>query len=1041
MSNQHLYQLWDDFLEEWPLDRVRQMPLTEYTNLNTDDAYIYWLEKRLEDLGSIWGGSAFKFGIYHRKDTEPKEPKTGKIWGVTYAWAKKYGETEQQAFQTVRDRIVQIIEAVQAGNLDLIDNIDFSLAFKWKLAFLYQPREQPSIFPIFKHDCLFYLYQAIDPTAKPNQTVHSLMYTSLLDQHKDKGDIFTVADQLWKEWQVVKERKPRYFAVPLSYALDADEVEELCGLQEVASENISDFLDKLLAESDMVVDDYFVLLQEDNVRAICRLTNVEPGDFAWQQTPVDFTAELLPIPTSEIRELEPAEQEDIWSQIPTPQKTETPTGPRFWKIAPGRKGIGWPEWRDKGIVSIGWPELGDLSGITKEEFDKRADDCEKAHDGYSKKGMSQVWTFRNIKAGDRVVANAGQSKIVGIGTVTEGYRFSPGWHFVDKEDYPHQLVVQWDSVSLKDIPQQKHWISAIGEISKEDFQIFLEAPDIAEGETPQQPSIATPQKLEPCSPQNIILYGPPGTGKTYSTTERALQLILGSEKVGEMSHETRVRHFRQLQQQGRIEFVTFHQSYGYEEFVEGIRPVLDEQANAEVHYELHKGVFKSIALRAAAEGIREKAKSASFDLLWKQLTNDIVNEESRVVKSITGKEYVLSITSRKNIHIQLCEVDEEGNVKQVEGHVGQTASIDTVKLIWEHRQELGPEPEQITLDKTKKLFAREMGGGGGHHYTAIWIAYNELLQISRTTMRPSSKDRPSELVVQEALDKPSSGLVEFSFSSSSPQYVLIIDEINRGNISKILGELITLLEPDKRLSHASELKLPLSYSPEHRFAVPPNLHVIGTMNTADRSIALMDVALRRRFTFEELMPDKWVLTHSLQDKNVNSHFVDLVVDIFETINSRIRFLYDQDHQLGHAYFLGAIDYVSLRMIFMDRIIPLLQEYFYGAWDKICMVLGCPYDENGNPQRRGPVRDGDKYRQPLIEAKVFVESATLGFDHDEYEDRVDYEQSRQFKKPGATPKTLIPYFVGILNINDQEEYQGLIAQLENESLAGSESEVG
>ncbi len=1038
MSNHQLYQLWDDFLAEWPLDRVRELTIQEYTNLNRKDAYIYWLEKRLEKLGSIWGGSAFKFGIYHREDTQAKDPTMGKIWGDTYAWAKKYGNTEQEAFQTVRERIVQIIEAVQSGNLDLIDTIDFSLGLKWKLAFLYQSRETMAIFPIYKHDCLFYLYQAIDPTAK-SSTAHSLMYTSLLDQHKDKGgDIFAIGKELWQEWETFKEKKPRYFAVPLSWSLDEDEANELCGLKDVTAENITDFLDKLLTESDMAAGDYFALLQEDNVRAVGQLDNAEPGDFAWQQVSVDFSANLLPIPTSEIRELEPAEQDDIWSQLPEPEETKPTVGPKFWKITPGRKGIGWPEWRDNNIVSIGWPELGDLTGISKAEFDKRAAICIKEH-GYTNQGMGQVWTLRNIKVGDRVVANAGQSKVLGIGTVTGGYYFSSGQHFIEGEDYPHQLRVKWDSVTPRVIPVQNHWMRSIRPVPEEDFEIFLAAPEITDEQAHKLSVVSPPVKAEPCNPQNIILYGPPGTGKTYSTTERALQLILGPEKIKGMSHDTKVRLFRQLQQQGRIEFVTFHQSYGYEEFVEGIRPVLDEQAGQEVRYELHKGVFKAIALKAAGEGIRNKAETASFDLLWKQLLNKVNSEENIVKSSITDIQYLLSITSRNNIHIHACEVDDEGNVTLRDGHVGQTASKENVRLIWEHRQELGPEPEDVTQVKTKKLFARETGGDGGHHYTAIWIAYKELLQVSRTTMRPSSKERPAESVVQEALDKSSAGLVEFSFSSASPQYVLIIDEINRGNISKILGELITLLEPDKRLSHASELKLPLSYSPEHRFAVPPNLHVIGTMNTADRSIALMDVALRRRFTFEELMPDKLIISRVLEQKKVGQHFTDLVVDIFETINSRIRFLYDQDHQLGHAYFLDAVDYESLRLIFVDRVIPLLQEYFYGAWDKICMVLGCPYDESGNPQRKGPVFAAGKYKQAIIEAEVFAESDTLGFDHDEYEDRVDFKLARHFIQPGADAKTLIPYLLGILNIADLEEYDQQISQFTAEAVGDQESE--
>ncbi len=366
---------------------------------------------------------------------------------------------------------------------------------------------------------------------------------------------------------------------------------------------------------------------------------------------------------------------------------------------------------------------------------------------------------------------------------------------------------------------------------------------------------------EETTPQNIILYGPPGTGKTYSTAQRAFELILG-KKIKDLEPSEINSRFLEYQEKGQIEFVTFHQSYGYEEFVEGLRPVLGDTGD-NVRYEMHEGVFKRIALRAT-------------------------NDQRR-------------------------------------------------------------------------------------------------------------------------------------------QYVLIIDEINRGNVSKILGELITLLEPDKRLGAENELRLPLSYSPEKRFGVPPNLHILGTMNTADRSIALMDVALRRRFTFEELMPDAAVIRDNLG----KGPRVDLFVDLFETLNKRIRFLYDRDHQLGHAYFLGVKDWKSLRLVFINRVIPLLQEYFYGDWHKICTVLGCPYDEDGEPSR------ANEY--PIVEASKFPEKDTLGFEHDEYEDRVDFSISSAFQNKEMSEEYLARTFFGVLSAKQQERWRDALEELIGSDTAADAEE--
>lgn len=174
-------------------------------------------------------------------------------------------------------------------------------------------------------------------------------------------------------------------------------------------------------------------------------------------------------------------------------------------------------------------------------------------------------------------------------------------------------------------------------------------------------------------------------------------------------------------------------------------------------------------------------------------------------------------------------------------------------------------------------------------------------------------------------------------SSGSQNYVLVIDEINRGNISKIFGELITLIETSKRAGNKEAIALTLPYSGD-KFSVPNNLYIIGTMNTADRSIALMDTALRRRFEFVE-MPAKPELLKGIAilDKDNSDTGINIQL-MLEKINQRIEYLYDRDHTIGHAYFMGINKLTELNHAFANKIIPLLQEYFYDDWEKIRLVL-------------------------------------------------------------------------------------------------------
>lgn len=287
---------------------------------------------------------------------------------------------------------------------------------------------------------------------------------------------------------------------------------------------------------------------------------------------------------------------------------------------------------------------------------------------------------------------------------------------------------------------------------------------------------------EPEYDKNLILYGPPGTGKTYKTAAYAVAICDGKDVDKLLDYDEVMRRYNELKEEGRVEFTTFHQSYGYEDFIEGIRPVMDEEAK-ELAYNVVPGIFK----RFCSEASKSEVSANNFG---------------------------------------------------------------------------------IAKDNTKP-------------------------------------------------------------------YVFIIDEINRGNISKIFGELITLLEDTKRAGMKEALSVSLPYSDES-FSVPANVYIVGTMNTADRSIAMMDTALRRRFRFIEMMPAPDVL------KDIKVGNIDIPA-ILEAINERITYLFDREHTIGHAFFTGLrgdnATIENLGQIFEKSVIPLLQEYFYEDYHKIQLVLG------------------------------------------------------------------------------------------------------
>lgn len=655
-SFEQLQEIWDAFLKEWPLERLRRMTLQEYTAVGQDHTFTAWIERRLDKMGSIWGGSAFKFGIFSRKDKTSKAGGGGDSYTQDYGWYTKYGSTPEEAFAKVKSLVVQVAEAAARGDYAAINAVDLGEAYKWKIAYHYQDQSNPGVVGVFKPKWL----------------------------------------QAWL--------KGRIGAIP-------------------------------------------------------------------QQT------------------------SELYREI------------------------------------ISRREGKHLMALSKE-----------------------IWE-----------------------QTTDGEEVETGGDQPEMDDAPQSL--------------------------------------------------------------NLILYGPPGTGKTYATAELAVKICDGVFSDSREALMTRYRHLRNLH---RIRFVTFHPSFSYEEFVEGIRPSTE---NGQVRYDVRPGIFKQVVTHARELFEKRESPTATIDLngrkLFKMSLGDTTkSEEDWIYPDCIENNYVCHGFAR-GINFAGCDtlqaVRDHYKAEKVDGK-DKDYDITAVHYLKNelHKRDLilisdGNTRFRAIAEVTGpyQFQAREAGYDHCRPVRWLWTSADSLpvdtvfsKRLSQMTIYRMDQEAVKWPAMQELLSPKRMG-------GEAPNCVLVIDEINRANLAKTFGELITLLEPSKRLGQPDEQETELPYSGD-RLGVPPNLYLVGTMNTADRSIALMDTALRRRFSFMEMMPNKKLLEQDVDGINLQS--------LLEAMNIRIESVFDRDHVLGHTYLMGITSFEDLVQRFKNQIIPLLQEYFFEDWRRIQQVL-------------------------------------------------------------------------------------------------------
>ncbi|MFD1297114.1 AAA family ATPase [Lysobacter gummosus] len=778
-------RIWDDFLQAWPIERLRTMTLPEYATAGDKNSFVYWMESRLDGLGSIWGGSAFKFGIYSRVAataiaTTAADDDLSRAYDGQYGWYRKFGRTAAEAFEAVRREVIAVATAARDGRLEDIDASPLGEAYRWKIAFHYQSRQSPQIVCVYLRKPLLGFLGL--PANSRRELPQSRLYRDIAARRPQSESIVAFSHRLWREWA-----RNNPYAIKLT---------------------------------DGAVRNGYLTLNlvsapfPENMRG--GLGDEEHGEVARFRTDTGFEFE------SDIR----------------------------------------------------------ASSDTRGRLRKR---------------LNRYFSDADIKAGD----------IVHISPEAEG----------------------------------RYLISR-----------HLPAVSPVRNRVAEPPFERTPMMSKP--PLNQILFGPPGTGKTYHAIDKALEILapdlLAQHAADPGGRAVLKKRFDELVHDKLVQFVTFHQSFSYEDFVEGIRAHAPVDGGA-LRYEVDDGVFKSICAAAAGAKIARKAQ-APFDLsgkrIWKMSLGNSRGSDSYIYEECIKNGIALlgygdgidfsGCTTRAEVYQRFLR---EG--QKVESGDYAVTAVATFLLRIKQGDLL------VVSDGLQKFRAiGEVIGDyrpvprEGDEYTQCrairWLRvyepslpldqlmHNQFSQMTIYQLHDGSIDRDK---LEQLL-----GLQGEAQPGARP-HVLIIDEINRGNISRIFGELITLIEPSKRVGEDEALEVILPYSKE-RFGVPGNVHLIGTMNTADRSLTGLDIALRRRFEFFE-MPSRPELLSAIVVEGVN------IGEMLAVMNRRIEVLLDRDHHLGHAYFMALDKERSLSRlaaVFRNQILPLLQEYFFEDWERIRWVL-------------------------------------------------------------------------------------------------------
>ena len=561
---------------------------------------------------------------------------------------------------------------------------------------------------------------------------------------------------------------------------------------------------------------------------------------------------------------------------------------KYWLYSAGEKSYKWDEFYKDGIMAIGWDYLGDLTKYSSQEEIANKITKEENKTQYPMNDSKANWEFaKDMQVGDIVYVKKGlQDALIGRGIVKSDYIYD-----ANRNEYKSIRKVEWTHNGIYDVDFKvldiKQWNQkTLTEISQSKYKDFcLKIEDVFMKKQPEENS----NSLQVNIPLNQILYGPPGTGKTYSVRQYITDIVGQNPGLKTDNEEQKINN--------AVKDLTWYSAIALSMYRNG------KNNKYKVPNLQHQKIIKAFA--ATKESKKIKAT------LWFQMQSHTSESSENVNNSTKHPPYLFDKTENSEWYLT------ETGIKFVEENLSEQLEF------------LNAKNSSRKIEDFYKFITFHQS-----------YSYEEFVEGIKPSINNDEDNATISYEYNRGIFKE---ICQQANSDPENNYLLIIDEINRGNISKIFGELITLIESDKRVipngerifentkTQNEELVVILPYT-KSKFGVPSNLYILGTMNTSDRSIASIDIALRRRFKFVEMMPKRELVA----DFGIN------FADVFENLNTKIKILLDRDHQIGHSYFIKTkyenAGSDELKAIWFSEILPLLNEYFYCDWEKLKLVV-------------------------------------------------------------------------------------------------------